>query len=102
VLPINDPAWIKRGMGGRASEDGSWRRRVESSEIPNAVESLVSVYLNQCDDVYRRHRTAHGRYAGRKREAARVYLLYYFVEFRDGCSQGIPGGKLRAAPHPAW
>jgi hypothetical protein len=56
---------------------------VESREIPSDVESLVSVYPDQCDEVYRGDETSAGTYAGRKREAARVFLLHYCLDFRE-------------------
>jgi hypothetical protein len=88
VIPINDPAWIKRGMGGCASENGNWRRRVESTTIPSEVASLVSGYLDQCVDIYRGELTPDDRSAGRKRESARIFLLYYFIELRDSLRTG--------------
>lgn len=70
VIGVNDPSWMKQGMGGVASPpNGSWYRRVSSATIPPDVETLISTYISQMATVYKS-----------KSEAVRIYLLYYWLE----------------------
>ncbi len=71
VLAVNDPSWILSGHGGHLSPSGSWHRYV--SQCADAESrALVDKFLPFVT----------GRYAS-KREAVRVYLLYYYCKWKE-------------------
>lgn len=68
VVEVNDPSWIKKGMGGVAKAGGSWRREVDVDARRLAPhEPAIAEALDAC----------HSTYGNGKRDAARIYLMRY-------------------------
>lgn len=74
VSTVNDPSWIKQGMGGVAGEDGSWRLRVDQSgnAMTERARQRMAAWVSQLSPAY----------SGGKREATEIYLNYNFLEWK--------------------
>jgi hypothetical protein len=70
---VNDPSWVKRGMGGVFRPDKSWARKIEENRASlGPARELAETLLKKCESPYN---------AG-KREAALVYLLKYYLDWK--------------------
>ncbi len=81
---VNDPSWVKRGMGGVFRPGKSWGRKIEENEASlRPARELVEALLPQCKTPY----------SAGKMDASRVYLLKYYLDWREEHSSASPGAQ---------